>query len=276
MTTPPQSVLEKNAISDKNWQTLNVQKDHTTTTLTFHRPERQNAFNGAMLGEIQRVLDLAEADSNCRIIVLKGENGFFCKGLDLEDVFHHGSEGLDSAEPYMTVLRRLTLIPRIVVAVVDGQAMAGGLGFVAASDLVLATSRSKFSLPEPIFGLVPACVGLYLTRRIGVRGALKMSLTSETVAAAKALTLGLVDEVTDTPETLLARLSVHAARLQDRTIRDIKRFFREIDPIDASREQGAVAETHRLMQDSSVRAAIAGFVRDRRFPWEIAPSGPGE
>ncbi len=256
--------------ADGAWETLEVREADGRFNITFNRPERENSFNAALLRELWRALDAAEASEACRVVVLEGRGGYFCKGLDLEEGLREEERagGAGSPEPYVAVLRRLSLLSRIVVSVVDGQAAAGGLGFVAASDHVIATPRASFNLPEAIFGLVPACVGLYLSRRVGPQTALRLSLTLETMNAERARACGLVDEVTESPEASLRRVSLRASRLRARTVAAIKRFYRDIGQIDEERERSAVEETARLMADSSVREDIARFVHHKRFPWE--------
>ncbi|MGY0830496.1 enoyl-CoA hydratase-related protein [Azospirillum argentinense] len=253
--------------------TLLVRDDADRVTVTFDRPGRGNAFNMRLLAELNAVLDRIEAESRPRLVVIEGRDGVFCKGLDLQDLLEAGDRPGGGPEPdhsarlYIETLRRLTLFPRLVVAVVDGAAMAGGLGFVAASDVAVATPRSQFSLPEAVWGLVPACVGLYVLRRTGFQAAYRLALTTELIAAPEALSLGLVDQVTETPEEVLRRLSVKAGRLAPATVGDIKRYFRAIGAIDPEREERAVMETDRLMADARVREAITDYVRYQRFPW---------
>jgi polyketide biosynthesis enoyl-CoA hydratase PksH len=252
-----------------SWQTIQTQSADGLFTIVFDRPHRQNAFNPTLLEEFLRALDLAERTSGCNVVVLKGQHGFFSQGLDLEE----GLDAVANAEPpspapYMDVLRKLTLVPRFVVAVVQGQVTAGGLGFVAASDFAVATPESRFSLPEAMFGIVPACVGLYLTRRIGPKMTARLSLLSETLDAASAREAGLIDEVAAAPDVVVRRIVTRAMRLSPSTIGDIKRFFRGVAGLEEDQEKRALAETARLMDDPGVRQAVTRFIREKRFPWE--------
>lgn len=237
--------------------------------LVFNRPERQNSFSAEQLEATHRALDGAERDPECRMIVLEGQPGYFSRGLDFADGL--GETDPHGAARYLELLERLTQMPAFVVANVDGQALAGGLGFVAASDYAIASARSTFALPEATWGLVPACVGLFLRRRIGTQRTLRLSLTTETLDAPMALSAGLIDEVTDEREQALRRLWLKVARLEPRTIQRTKRYFADLEnapEVWAVQRRAALAESHRQMSDPEIRAAIADYVTHGRFPWE--------
>lgn len=137
-----------------SYSTLIVQPGPHCVTVTLHRPEAQNSIDDTLLAELLQALDAAEADPECRLVILTGENGVFCTGMDFAAVAReaagHGGEAMRSAR-YMDVLRRLATIPRAVIARVDGRVTAGGVGLVAASDLVVATERSQFGLSEALW-----------------------------------------------------------------------------------------------------------------------------
>jgi polyketide biosynthesis enoyl-CoA hydratase PksH len=251
------------------YETILVRETEGQIAIVFNRPERGNSFNRRLLTELNEALDQAERSSSCRLVTLEGQGGVFCTGLDFEEVLRLDSESHEhrSASYFMKTLARLSLMPRIVVASIDGQVSAGGIGFVAASDYVIASPRSRFTLPEAIWGLVPACAGLYLARRCGVQTAYRMALTGEQLTAERALACQLVDELADAPDDGIRRLGVRASRLDPATIDRIKRYFRELGPLDDVREGRAVAETDRLLTDARARQAIADFVVNRRFPW---------
>jgi polyketide biosynthesis enoyl-CoA hydratase PksH len=235
-------------------------------TITFNRVERRNSFDAELLVELAHELDVAAADGTRPLVVLEGRGGFFCTGLDFEAVADQRAAS-GSSRPYLEVLHRIAGLPGLVVANVDGEVRAGGLGLVAASDLALATPTSTFNLPEALWGLVPACVGLVMAWRIGPHATKRMCLTTETLPAAKAVELGLIDEVSTQPEDVLRRLGLRTARLRSQTMGRIKHFFGEVAGILAEHEERAMQETDRALNDADVRASIARFVRDRTFPW---------
>ena len=257
------------------YECLVVSKDAQSMRIAIHRPESRNALNGALLQELNAALDVAEQTVGCHAVVIEGEDGVFCTGMDFREMLRPDSfadaermEALDTL--YIDTLRRISLSPRAIIAHVDGQVMAGGVGLVAACDLVVATERSQFSLSEALWGLLPACVAPYLIRRVGFQKAYRLTLTSQTVDAREALQMNLVDQVCEDSEDALRRNLIRLCRLDETTVRDMKAYFRKMWLIDASMERTAVDEITRLLLQPRVRENIGNFVKYRRFPWEKA------
>lgn len=254
------------------YETIRVQESPGRVTITIDRPQRRNAINDAFLRELNAALDVAERDSDCRVVVLEGKDGTFCTGMDFETVSEGARERhqarADGVNGYMETIRRFTLTPKIVVSIVDGEAMAGGVGLVAASDLAVATPRSRFSLSEALWGLLPAMVTPYLIRRVGFQVAYRMTLTTLGLSADEACKAHLVDEVSERPLDTLHRWWLRVSKLEETTIKTMKQFFREMWIIDQAAEQRAVAETARRASDPQVIANIVNFVQKNRFPWE--------
>jgi polyketide biosynthesis enoyl-CoA hydratase PksH len=244
--------------------TLRVGPPGTLRTITLARPESQNAINAAMLRELNAALDVAEQDQSCHVVVLEGADGVFCDGMDFEDT-------TGGADAFMDLMRRLASSSRIVAASVDGRVTGGGVGLAAACDLVVATPRSQFSLPEVLWGLIPACVLPYLIRRIGFQRAYRMALTTQPVTAAMACDWALVDEVGDSPKESLRRLLLRAAQIHPETIGVLKRYARELHAIDGETERRAVAELTRLLGTERVQTTVAAFLARRQAAEKARP-----
>lgn len=178
-------------------------------------------------------------------------------------------------EDYFALLERLTTIGRIVVAQVDGHAVGGGVGLVAASDFVHATDRSRFSLPEALWGLLPCSVLPFLIRRVGFQRAYAMALGTLPVAAREAAVHGLVDELAEDPGPALRRLLFRASKLDPATVADLKRYMRRLWIVDEHTRQTAVEEFVRLMSSDRVRDRIAGFADLAAGPGrDLPPAAP--
>ncbi len=237
-------------------------------TLLLDRPERANSLNAALVRDLIAALDWAEARLDCRLVVLRGHPGCFCTGMDFQEAAAAGDGERLRMEDYMTLLRRLSQSPKVVVARVEGRVVAGGVGLAAASDLVFATPRSEFSLSEALWGILPCCVLPFLIRRTGYQKAYAMTLTTRPVGAAEAAAMHLVDEVTEQPDEALRRLLLRVGLLEEETIVELKAYFRKLWILTPEIERTAVAEIGRLAAKPAVRAAIAGYATDGRFPWE--------
>lgn len=249
------------------YNTLLVEYAEFTCTITFNRLDNKNSINLEFLQEFNQVLDEVE-QSPCHIIILQGQEGLFCTGMDfIEAAISVSTESFLSLQ-YMETIKRLTLIPRIIIAKVDGQVMAGGVGLVAAADLVVATPRSNFSLSEALWGLLPACVTPYLIRRIGFQQAYRLALTTMAIDGHRAYEINLVDEVTESPDICIRQFMRRLVRLEISTIENIKQYFRKMWIITETMEQTAIAEMRRLADLPEIQQAILQFVKFQQFPWD--------
>lgn len=228
---------------------------------------RRSSIDGALLSDLQDALDVAERSRECRVILLQGEGGVFCTGMDLDEAARQPLDEHTGAA-FMGLLKRFTSIPRAVVSCVDGRAMGGGVGLVAASDFVFATERSQFVLPEALWGLLPCCVLPFLIRRTGFQTAYTMTLSTQPVGAREAERFHLVDQVTDKPEPVLRRLLFRLARLDPVTIADLKRYCGQLWTLSEETEALALDEFSRLLASPLVRRRIGAYATGRTLPWE--------
>ncbi|WP_307207405.1 enoyl-CoA hydratase-related protein [Paenibacillus harenae] len=237
--------------------------------LTFNRKSHRNAINSQLLHELNEALDEAERDSACSIVILEGQDGVFCTGMDLKEAMYFDDQTAlnPMSMQYMRTLKRFASTRLIIIASVDGQVIAGGVGFCAASDLVIATPRSQFSLSEAIWGLLPAMVLPYLIRRTGFQPAYRMTLTTMALTAEEARLVRLVDELDEQPERWIRKWSQSLERVTPSTVGHIKGYFRKIGMITDEMERLAVEEISRLVTLPEVKSNIENFLEHQRFPW---------
>lgn len=253
------------------YETLLVTQVAGSLKVTLNRPARRNSLNSRLITELNQVLTQAEADPQCRVVVLEGQQGVFCTGMDFEEVVAGDGDGAGSrqlTQQYMATLRRLSLSPKVIVTKVEGQVLAGGVGLVAASDIAVATPSSQFGLSEALWGLLPSMVLPYLIRRVGFQKAYFMTMTTLSLTAAEAQDCCLVDMVSEEPEGAITRLSSRLVRLDEETVVDMKRYFRKLWMITDETEQMAAAETARLVSSQRVRTNLENYVKYWQFPWE--------
>jgi polyketide biosynthesis enoyl-CoA hydratase PksH len=256
-------------------ETLIVKEAPRQLIVTISRPDHGNSINALLLDELARVLDHAETSRHCRTFVLEGAPGLFCTGMDFAEITENShqvrTEKIQTSQ-YMQLLKRFTLSSRIIVCRLDGKVIAGGLGLVAASDIVLSTGQTEFSLSEALWGLLPCCVLPFLIRRVGYQKAYFMTLTAKAVTAAEALTIHLIDELTDDLDDSLRKLTLRLNLLDDRTILDLKHYFQTLSGLTPEIEQFAIDESFRLASQRHVRENIANYVTRGVFPWERSES----
>jgi polyketide biosynthesis enoyl-CoA hydratase PksH len=235
--------------------------------ITINRIEQHNSINEQLLIDIETVLNIAEQDANNRLVIIQGSGGYYCTGMDFTAVMQNPQRNIESRQ-YITLLKRLTTIPRVIISLIDGTAMAGGIGLLAASDLVLASAQSQFSLSEALWGLLPCCVLPYLIRRIGYQAAYRLTLTTQPIDGQEAYRLQLVDELTNQPEVVLRKYLLRFSRLDNQTLMDMKAYFQKLWVINDETEQLAINEITRLLQTPRIQQNLTNYLQQGRFPWD--------
>ena len=168
-------------------------------TLTLDRPDKRNALNAALVEALHAALDRADLAAEVRVVALRGSGRDFCAGADLHELL--ASADLTPAQNEASALRmgslfsRMRSLPKPVVAVVHGRALAGGAGLATACDLVIAGSGAHLGYPEIQRGFVPAMVMTLLRRAVGEKVALDLALTGRVLTAAEAHAAGLISRV---------------------------------------------------------------------------------
>jgi len=167
--------------------------------LTMARPAVFNAFDEAMIGELDAAFAQLEADPEVRVIVLAGEGKHFSAGADLQWMQRASTASLEwnvaDARRFAGMLARIERCQKPTVARVQGAALGGGVGLTCACDLAIAADNASFSVSEARFGILPSVIGPYVNNAVGKRQARRLALTTERIGAAEALALGLVTRV---------------------------------------------------------------------------------
>ncbi len=176
--------------------------------ITLNRPDRQNAFDGLTITALREAFETLHGADHVRIVFLRGEGGCFCAGLD-QDWMKVGADWTEEdhrkdAQAAAAMFKALAAVPALTVALVEGSAVGGGAGLAAACDMVLATADAQFAFAEVKLGLIPAVISPYVVAAIGPRAAKGLFATGRTFNAAFAAHIGLVDQVVDGPEALMA------------------------------------------------------------------------
>jgi enoyl-CoA hydratase/carnithine racemase len=227
------------------------------------------ALTPEVLAALEALLRRADAEPRCRVVVIASEGVEFCRGMDLHAVA--GGASYDPAvAAYARCLGLLRTIRPATVCVVETAASGGGVGLVAACDLVLAGRVATFVLPELLLGLIPAVVLPVLIERVGVGRARRLCLTGEALHAAEALQLGLIDQVVDDVSLALGSLLKHLLRISPDAVGRLKRHLGTIHGLsltDALTE--GAARTTADLRDPAVAGAIVKFVGGELPPWSV-------
>jgi methylglutaconyl-CoA hydratase len=174
---------------------LKVTVERGVATLTLDSPANRNALSRAMRARLRAALDEALADDAVRVIVLDHTGRVFCSGMDLSEAAGGGAEQQGVRE-FPEILSALWSSPKPVLAAVRGPARAGGVGLLAACDVVVAGHSATFAFSEVRIGVVPAVISAVVLPRMLPHAAHRLMLTGEVFDAATAAAGGLVDLVT--------------------------------------------------------------------------------
>jgi enoyl-CoA hydratase/carnithine racemase len=223
------------------------------------------------LGVVTALVERLRRVESDEAVAIQGSGGAFCLGLHLDLVAPLLEESPEATvmlalDRYGELLEAVSRCPRPVIALVDGAALGGGLGLAASADVVLATPRASFGLPEALIGLLPACALGPAARRMGVPRARLLALGGPTLGAAEALRVGLVDEVTDDLEAAAARYADRFRRMDARSIAAVKRLVAEHFPFGSEYAWGARDEVLRLGASRETSARLRRFVEGEP-PW---------
>jgi len=168
-------------------------------TATLNRPDKRNAIDREMIDALLATFERADLDAEVRVIALRGAGRDFCAGMDLNELLasadHTPEQNRAAALHFGGIFPRMRRLPKPVVAVVQGRALAGGCGLATGCDIVLAAESAQFGYPEVQRGFVPAIVMALLRRAVGEKVAFDLAATGRLLDATEAAAAGLVSRV---------------------------------------------------------------------------------
>lgn len=254
------------------YETVKVRFEDDICFIQIHRPDANNAINDSLIDEFTDVLD--QCEDRAKIVVVEGSPEVFCFGADFKGIqqsLENGAQHQEQdPEPLYNVWNKLASGPYITIAHVRGKANAGGIGFVAACDIVLCEEKAIFSLSELLFGLMPACVLPFLIRRIGYSKAHYMTLMTQPVLVKQAYDWGLVDAYEENSENLLRKHLLRLRLLSKQAIARYKNYMNTLNSFTEGSKPAAIAANIEVFSDQNNLDKIARFVKTGQFPWEGA------
>ncbi|MFH2036564.1 MAG: enoyl-CoA hydratase-related protein [Candidatus Zixiibacteriota bacterium] len=180
-----------------DFKTIKYEIKDNVAYISFCRPEVHNAFNDDLIYEMTNLFDLLGNEAGLRVVVLTGEGKSFCAGADLnwmKRVINQSfDENLKESNALADLFAKIYNFPCPVIGKINGAAIGGGVGFVAVCDIALAAEKAVFSFSEVKIGVVPACIGPYVIKKIGEGKAREFFITGERMKAKKAAKIGLVN-----------------------------------------------------------------------------------
>jgi methylglutaconyl-CoA hydratase len=234
-----------------------------------------NAFDAAMIGELDAAFTQLAEDSAVRIVVLAGNGKHFSAGADLQWMQRASAASrewnLDDARRFAAMLARIQSCPKPTVARVQGAALGGGVGLACACDIAIAADNASFAVSEARFGILPAVIGPYVVNAVGKRQAQRLALTATRIGAAEALAIGLVQQVV-AADALDAAVDACVAELLaagPHAQREIKQLFNQLaaGPVTPEVRELTAQTISRVRGSDEAREGFAAFLAKRPADW---------
>lgn len=244
-------------------------------TVTLNRPEVHNAFDDVLIVRLTETFESLGRNPDVRVVVVAANGKSFSAGADLgwmrRMANYSEAENRADAERLARLIHVLDSLPRPTVARVQGAAIGGGVGLVAACDVAVASEAASFALSEVRLGLIPAVISPYVIGAIGPRHARRYMLTAERFDAAEAKRIGLVHQAVPVAELDAAVDSVVGALLLGgpEAVRESKMLARDVggSPDDETRADTA-RRIARLRASPEGKEGVSSFLEKRKPRWQ--------
>lgn len=256
-------------------QTLGLTIDgRGVARLMLRRPDKRNAMDAVMIGELTQAAAQLAADPAVRVVVLTGEGAAFCAGGDLGWMRAQMAAGATrraaEARRLAMMLRALDTLPQPLIGAIHGDAFGGGVGLACVCDVALASAPARFGLTEVRLGLIPATIGPYVLGRIGAAAARQVMLSGRLFDAAEAVRLGIAARalpVAGLAAAVEVEVDAHLAAAPGAAAA-AKRLIRTLSPpVDDATIEASIAALVERWQSAEAAEGIAAFFDRRRPDW---------
>lgn len=263
-----------------DYQSLQMELAGGVASVWLNRPAVRNAFNEMAIAELTHVFQALGTDERVKVIVLGARGIAFCAGADLnwmkKMASYTDAENRADAAQLAAMLAAIYTCPRPVIAKVQGDCYAGGMGLVAACDIAVAACEVQFCLSEVKLGLIPATISPYVLKAMGENAARRYFLTAERFSAVEAQRIGFIhqtstvaeldDAVDNIVKSLLAN-SPHAVREAKRLVRDMAGQAVTAELIDDT-----VGRIAAIRASDEGREGVCSFLEKRKPSWLETPT----
>lgn len=256
-------------------ETIDIETDGAVATIWMDRPDRHNAFNETLIRELTEALETLAGRQDIRVLVLAGRGASFSAGADLEWMKRQGAastaENTADATAMGHMFMTLRHCAKPVVARVQGAAIGGGMGLVAACDVAVAAPGAVFATSEVRLGLIPAVISPLIAAAIGERQCRRYFLTGERMTAERAQAIGLVHEVAgeDSLDAAVARVVADLLKGAPQALAEAKALMSRV--VGRSFENVLVSETAGLIAarraSDEAREGLSAFLEKRDPGW---------
>jgi methylglutaconyl-CoA hydratase len=243
--------------------------------ITMNRPEKRNALSHELVSDLKEAFSIAEQDSNAKVIVLRANGAAFCAGADLEYLqqlqeFSYEQNFADSSH-LKELFYQIYTLKKIVIAQIEGHAVAGGCGLATVCDFSIAVPEARLGYTEVRIGFIPAIVMVFLIRKIGEGRARELFLTGSLISADEAKSVGLInriakkeliqDEVLNLANQLVQSNSEYSMAITKQMMAKVQSLNLE-DALTFAAEMNAKAR-----ESEDCRKGISAYVNKEKIVW---------
>jgi len=258
-----------------SFETIDCEADGAWLTVWFNQPEKRNPLSDQMVAELKTLCEKLSADPHCRGLTLRGRGGFFCAGGDLAGFKRMASAPRDEVIALSTnaasLFAAVRALPQVTIALIEGAAMAGGLGLACCCDVAMGLNSARFAFSETQIGITPAQIARYVLLKTGFATGRRLMVTAARFDGAGALGYGLLDVAADALEELEHHergVRADTFRCAPGAIAATKRLLDTLPELPASdiAAYAAANFTDCFMSDEG-REGIASFMEKRKPVW---------
>ena len=258
-------------------ENLLLDRQGDTLTIWFNRPEVRNALSQAVADDLAATLEALPTETSIRFVILRGKGGVFCAGGDLKvfkNVFQGGADREEIVRfnaDFGRLMRAIRAMPQLLIVLIEGAAMAGGLGLSCLADVVITTADAKYALTEVTLGIPPAQITPVVIKRIGASEARRLLLTAARFDGREAGRLGFAHFVEEDGAALESRAEeiLRQARLgAPSAIARTKEIINATEQLDGDDLVQFAAERFAdCMLSDEAREGLAAFAEKRKPAW---------
>ena len=243
--------------------------------IIINRPDKRNALNSTVISELNEAFTSFETDDDVKVIILRASGSVFSAGADLQYLQELQTNSFDENLADSNNMKELFLkiynLKKVVIAEVQGHAIAGGCGLMTVCDYAFTVPEAKFGYTEVKIGFIPAIVLVFLLRKISEARAKELLLSAQLIDAERAYEIGLVSKVLATNELTDYVESFATTLIESNSGSSMgltKKLISEVQGMDIERALNLAAETNaRVRESEDCKKGIAGFLDGEKIIW---------
>ncbi|MGB0884790.1 MAG: enoyl-CoA hydratase/isomerase family protein [Chitinophagales bacterium] len=245
------------------------------TFITLNRPEKRNAFNEILVEELKQAFTQAEQDKHTKVIILKANGKVFSAGADLGYLQglqkNSYQENLADSNNLKDLYQQIYTLKKVVIAQVEGHAIAGGCGLATVCDFTFSVPEAKFGYTEVKIGFVPAIVMVFLIRKIGEAKTKELLLTGKLISAAEAKEYGIINN-TFIADNINSEVTSFALKLceeaSEQSLQITKEMIAKVQDMNYVQAFDYAAEMNAKGRGTSdCKAGITSFLNKEKINW---------